>query len=143
MDAGTVRRRSAGGAPSRIQADVVSEISRDGGDDETQVVVDEVGMIVVRGRVSAGRRGWSLSGSVNRRRRRLLLQLCARRTGDDRTPDIESYSYSARLLHVPPGSFDVFVSCMFLVPGVPVSLPEPRFVGTVEVPSAPRGLTIP
>jgi hypothetical protein len=90
--------------------------------------------LVVVGEVSAGRRGWQLSGAMVRHRRRLMLQLVARRQDDaPAAPDIERLHYRAVVSGVPAGSFDVYQRVMFVMPGLPLQLPEAQFVGTVAI----------
>lgn len=92
--------------------------------------------LVISGQVSAGRRGWHVTGVVLRRRRRLVLQLVARRSAESAMPPaIELLEYRALVTGLPSGKFDVYQSVMFIVPGVPAQLPEPQFVGSVTLPT--------
>lgn len=104
------------------------------GASRTEAVVEGLA-IRIRGTLSAGRRGWVLSGRLLRRRRRLFLEVVAERIASDAEPDLEQQEYEALVSGLPGGRFEVYVNHVFLVPGIPpVRLPEPRFVGAAVVP---------
>lgn len=91
------------------------------------------GTVVVRGQVSAGHSGWVLSATVLRRRRKLMLQIGARRLNGVLVPDIEQHEYEVTLTGVGPGQYDVYVAHTFYTEGYATAFPDPRYLGGVTV----------
>lgn len=98
------------------------------------------GVVIVRGQVSAGHRGWVLAASALKRRRKVTLQISARPLTDTIIPDIEQHEYEAILSRL-SGEHDIFVNHIFYALGHATSFPEPRYLGRVVL-TAPLLLTL-
>src|SRR5262245_25359020 len=100
------------------------------------------GQVVVRGELSAGRVGWSLSGRVRRHRRMLHLWVTARQVDATDGWEVEDHRYVATLGDLPPGRYRLRVSHVYIPWGQENDYPIPEvFDQTVMVAGESIGLS--
>lgn len=74
----------------------------------------EPGGLVVRGRLSAGGRGWRLSGTARKHRRQIQVYVVARPGQDARPIDLEDHEYELKVAGLSGGAYGLRVTHVFL-----------------------------
>ena len=74
------------------------------------------GALVIRGRLSAGGRGWRLTGSARKHRRQIHVYVTARQGPDKQIVDLEDHAYELVVGGLAGGAYGIRVTHMFLNP---------------------------
>jgi hypothetical protein len=98
-------------------------------------VATEMGKVTVKGHLTAGSKGWTLSAEAACRRSTITVYVTAIEIGKERHPDLERHRYQATINVRRPGRYSLRVSHVYLLRGQGgVGPPTPVFERILTVP---------